>query len=228
MNTLNTIEKMQNEIEAALEQLPRLEAQLPDVLKPLAKLASGKGVRAQVALRHAKSGRQVKRNAPADSWSPESGVVSISYNPSPKETEASKTEGSLVLHRDPLPQPGHGEDPVQDLLLALARAQRDPQLGFVSLKWFRDGYLLRQGYAWAGAPENRQRVLVEAINRKWVLTSKVANPKNPQFPVTAIKLNHALPEVRKLLDQEAGIGSLFTPISIAGEPLSETVLRERR
>lgn len=226
MPTLNTIENIQNEIETALENLPRFQAQLPDALKPLAKLASPTGLRVQVSLRHAKSGRQVKRNAPADSWSPESGLVSISYNPALKEAELS--EGAVAPPQDSLSGPEHRQDPVKELVLALARAQRDPQLGFISLKWFRDGYLLRQGYAWAAAPENRQQALVEAINRKWVLTSKVANPKNPQFPVTAIKLNQSLPEVRKLLEQESEFGSMFAPISIAGEPLSETVLRDRR
>jgi hypothetical protein len=111
--------------------------------------------------------------------------------------------------------------------LALAKAQRDPQLSFVSLKWFRDVYLAQQGYAWAALPEDRRHTLVQAIDRKWILTSKHPNPKNPQFPVTAIKVN-PVAEVRKILTQEAGFGSAFAPITIAGEPLSTTVLRERR
>ncbi len=120
------------------------------------------------------------------------------------------------------------EDPARDLMLALARAEQDPQLGFVSLKWFRDTYLPRQGHAWDVAPDARQRVLVEAINRGWILTSKVANPKNPQYPVTAIRVNRPLADVRRILDQEAGFASPFAPITIPGERLSETVLRERR
>jgi hypothetical protein len=171
----------------------------------------------------------VKRNAPADSWSPDSGLVSISYDTSPAgQPDALETDAAGPAHPDAPPHPVHTEDPARDLVLALARAANDPQLGFVSLKWFRDTYLPQQGYAWAAAPENRQRVLVEAIERRWILTSKVPNPKNPQYPVTAIRVNEPLADVRKILSQEAGLGSAFAPITIAGEPLSETVLRERR
>ena len=112
--------------------------------------------------------------------------------------------------------------------MALAKAELDPQLGFVSLKWFRDKFLPQCGYSWAASEEERQRVLANAIERGLILKSRVANPKNPQFPVTAIKVNRPLAEVRRILDQEPGFGSAFDPIAIAGEPLSQTVLRERR
>lgn len=228
MNTENTILNVQLEIEKALDRLSQFESELPDVLKPLVRLAPPKGTRAQVSLRHAKTERQVKRNAPASSWSPDSGLVSIFYNTSPNEADALETPAPDTTLPAVLPQPEHPEDPVQDLLLALAEAEREPQFNFVSLKWFRDVYLPRQGYPWASAPENRQQVLVEAITRKWILTSRVPNPKNPQFPVTAIKVNRPLVDGLKILDQGADSGSAFAPIPIAGEPLSETVLRERR
>ncbi len=220
---------MQSEIETALARLPGLEAQLPDVLRPLVRLAPPKGKHAQVSLRYGKTERQVKRNSPADSWSAESGLVSISYDMSPAgEVDPVETQVADTAHSDELPRTAPAEDPVCGLALALARAEQDPQLGFVSLKWFRDTYLPRQGYSWAVAPENRQRVLEDAISRNWILTSKVPNPKNPQYPVTAIRVNRPLAEVRKILVQEAGFGSAFAPIAIRGEHLSETVLRERR
>ena len=257
MNTDKTILEVQSEIETALQHLPELAAQLPDVLKPLVKwLAPPKGSRTQVSLRHrhGRNERQVKRNAPTDSWSPESGLVAISYTPCPSEErgiQVQKLSNSIeemfdtvmnqekeadvleprvadTRHADPLRKPTHVEDPLQGMVLALAMAERDPQLGFVSLKWFRDTYLPRQGYAWAAVPEDRQRVLVQAIDRKWILTSKVPNPKNPQYPVTAIRVNRPLADVRRILAQEANFGSAFAPITIVGEPLSETVLRERR
>ncbi|MEK7408175.1 MAG: hypothetical protein AAB225_24150 [Acidobacteriota bacterium] len=215
MDPDKTILQVQSEIETALQRLPGLEAQLPDVLRPLVRLAPSKGARAQVSLRHARTQRQVKRNAPAESWSPDSGLVSISY-------DTSAVEEAVAMETP------RAEDPARDLMLALARAEQDPQLGFVSLKWFRDTYLPRQGHAWDVAPDARQRVLVEAINRGWILTSKVANPKNPQYPVTAIRVNRPLADVRRILDQEAGFASPFAPITIPGERLSETVLRERR
>src|SRR5437867_6765176 len=217
-----TILQVQSEIEIALKRLPGFAAELPEVLRPLLRLSPNEGARAQVSLLHAGTKRRVKRNAPAVSWSPESGIVSISYAASPEEeTEASETSQSLREH-------SLSEDPVRDLLLALAKAENDPQLGFVSLKWFRDTYLLRQGYAWTVAPEKRGGVLVEAINRKWILTSKVPNPTNPQYPVTAIRINRPLAEVRQILNQEDGSSEAFAPITIRGERLSETVLRDRR
>jgi hypothetical protein len=213
----------------ALQRLAGFAAQLPDVLRPLVWLAPPKGARAQVSLRHARTERQVRRNAPADSWSPDSGLVSISYDTSPvEEANALETQAAQTAPADASPPPPPAEDPARDLVLVLARAEQDPQLGFVSLKWFRDTYLPPQGYAWAVAPDNRQRVLAEAINRNWILTSKVPNPKNPRYPVTAIRVNRPLADVRKILDQEAGFGSAFSPITIPGERLSETVLRERR
>ena len=229
MNT-ETILEVQSELEIALQSLPGFQAQLPDVLKPLVKLAPPKGVRACVSLRHAgKKPRQVKRNAPADSWSASSGLVSISYSAAPREETADvETQAPTEVVTVVRPQRPRSEDPARELLRALARAENDPQLGFVSLKWFRDTYLPQQGSTWAAAPENRQRVLAETIENRWILTSKVPNPKNPQYPVTAIRINRPLPEVREMLEQEGALGSDFAPIAISGERLSETVLRERR
>jgi hypothetical protein len=224
----NTILELQSDLEIALQCLPRFQAQLPDVLKPLVNLAPRKGVRAHVSLRHAAKGRQIKRNAPAETWKtgPDF-VLAISY-------EANTAEDREEAERHPAQTPvaaapaQRTEDPVRDLVCALARAERDPQLNFVSLKWFRDAYLPQQGFAWATAPESRQRVLVEALDRRWVLTGKIANPKNPQFPVTAIRVNRPLPEVREVLGKDETSESDFAPAVIRGEQLSQTVLRERR
>lgn len=228
-HTGKSIDQLQSEIEKALRVLPELAHQLPVELKPLARLAPPAGVCARVSLRHARSDRQVKRSAPADNWSPESGVVSIAYDTSSAgEAGSVETRASNRTHSEVSPSPAVSEDPVRDLVLALARAERDPQLGFVSLKWFRDTFLPRQGYNWATTQEKRQRLLEQAIHSNLIVTSKVPNPKNPQYPVTAIRVNRSLPEARKILDQEAGLGSAFAPITIPGERLSETVLRERR
>jgi hypothetical protein len=237
MKSEKTIAEEQSEIEAALDRLPALAAQLPAALKPLVKLSPRKGLRVQVSLRRGspKESRQVKQNAPAGSWLPDSGVVAIYYQPStPEEDEA--VESSVADVQDSLAKPVEaaakplefGGDPAQEIVMALARAEKDPQLGFVSLKWFRDAYLPQQGFPWAAIPAERQRVLVSAIDRNWILTSRVANPKNPQFPVTAIKVNRPLSEVHSILEQEPGSRSGFNPVAMRGEPLSQTVLRERR
>lgn len=99
----------------------------------------------------------------------------------------------------------------------------------MSLKWFRDTALVSEGYPWASSDAMRQNVLRIAIENRLVLTSKVANPKAPQFPVTAIRLNRLMPEVKKILgDENEGGGFDFHPVEIRGESLSATILRERR
>jgi hypothetical protein len=92
MKAEKTISDYQSEIEAALDRLPVLAAQLPPALKPLLRLAPRKGLRAQVSLRRgttAKDSRQVKQSAPASGWLPDSGFVAISYLPSSAEDDRS-------------------------------------------------------------------------------------------------------------------------------------------
>ena len=224
-----TIYEKQAQIASALQQLPVFASQLPDSLKPLIHLAPSEGTKVNVSLRHARNNRKVRIDASEENWSPESGTVSISYQPSPSvEMELTETKtaepapSSQVTHSDLT------RDPAQELLLELAKAEQDPQLSFVSLKWFRDTFLPQQGHDWTAATSDRQRVLVEAIQRQWVVTTKVPNPKNPQFPVTAVRVNRTLPEVRGILDSAFGFRPAYTPVTIPGERLSETVLGQRR
>lgn len=220
MATARTIEGAQAELEQALESLPNYLPQLPDALKPLARLAPPTGLHAKVSLRHgSKKERQVKRNAPASSWSPEEGIVSISYG-------VRNNAGQDRPRKHPV---SVQHDPVREIVQALARAESGNQ--FVILKWFRDTYLPQQGLAWAATPEERHRALAVAIDWRWILTSRIPNPRNPQFPATAIRVNRPLAEVRAILNQDTGdTGERphFAPIAIRGESLSATVLRERR
>jgi hypothetical protein len=155
--------------------------------------------------------------------------VSISYEAATDE-KAGRVEAEVVQPAPAAEVPHRvlTEDPVRGLVLALARAESDPKRGFVALKWFRDTYLPEQGYGWASSPEARHRAIVEADKRRWVLTSKVPNPKNPEFPVTSIRVNRPLQAVQEILKQESGFEADFAPIALAGERLSETVLRQRR
>ncbi len=230
-NTKRTIAEDQSEIARALQSLPKYAQQLPEEVKPLLRIAPPKGKHVEVSLRHAKTDRQVKRTAPGDSWSPESGFVSVSYDNDPSPQSNSQKDEPTDIGQSPevvAPAPAPSSNRVHDLILALARAEEDPQLGFVALKWFRDAYLLQQGYAWAVEQRDRQQVLAEAIQKNWILTSKVPNPKNPAYPVTTIRLNRPLGEVRQILKRDARGDLDFAPLAIAGELLSETVLQERR
>lgn len=126
------------------------------------------------------------------------------------------------------PAPVVVSDPLSDLVHALDRAESRRGYDFVSLKWFRDAALLSEGFLWATSDAARQSLLRNAIEKRFILTSKVANPKSPQFPVTAIRLNRLMPEVKAILGGGEDNSLDFHPIEIRGENLSATILRERR
>jgi len=109
---------------------------------------------------------------------------------------------------------------------ALALAEVQPGHSFVSLKWFRDQFLPQQ-HAWAQSTSDRHTALREAIARGWILLDRLANPKNPAFPTTALRSNRAKPEVQRALGQSTAAGWGFKPIVLSGEPISETMLRDR-
>ena len=99
-------------------------------------------------------------------------------------------------------------DPLSDLIRALDRAESRPGYEFVALKWFRDTVLPAEGFPWASYHSARQTVLRDAIDKRLILTSKMPNPRSPQFPVTAIRLNRLVPEVMGILGSPEGDGAL--------------------
>lgn len=169
--------------------------------------------------------RKKRRDADFEgNWDPDADSVRISFSP----VEETETEDKAVAA---LPNPldsESAEDPLTDLIRALDRAESRPGYEFVSLKWFRDAALIHEGFAWAANELTRHDVLREAIDRRLILTSKVANPRPPHFPVTAIRVNRQMPEVNSILGSRAGSPPAFRPVSIRGESLSATVLRDRR
>jgi hypothetical protein len=115
-----------------------------------------------------------------------------------------------------------------DLLRALNRAESRPGWSFVPLKKFRDELLPQEHLASMRTEVELQSTLRSVIEKRFVLLGKVPNPKSPQFPVTAIRLNRLMPEVRAALGQKGNADLDFHPVEIQGEPLSATILRERR
>jgi hypothetical protein len=156
-------------------------------------------------------------------WDPDEDSIRIGFSRIEEAIEQPATTGKYHFVRRALT-----EDWLSDLVRALDRAERRPGYEFVSLKWFRDNALLHEGFSWAADEFARHNALRDAIDRRWILTSKVANPRPPNFPVTAIRLNRQMPEVNAILG--SGTVSLcgFRPVPIRGEPLSATVLRDRR
>ncbi len=212
-------------IEEALNELAF--SQDPGLVRALRFLAPP-GYQAIVEL-CSESGRSKRRNASADTWSPEDDEVRIYFErtddsePSPRATRSPRTFAVHVPEEEDDTQeavlPADMDARVKELCAALAEAERGGH-AFIALKWFRDSFLPRKTYRWNQHPETRQMVLAEAIQRGVVMTSKIANPKTPAYPTTTIRLNRA----------EAGIpeeAQRFHPVAVHGEPLAETIEEER-
>jgi len=211
-------------IEEALNELGY--SQDPGLVRALRFLAPP-GYQAIVEL-CSENGRSKRRNAMADSWSPEEDEVRIYFERVGGEDGASRsvraTPRAAVDHSaefDDSGEPGTADMDarVKELCAALAEAERGGH-AFIALKWFRDSFLPRKTFRWNQNPESRQAVLAEAIQRGVVLTSKIANPKTPAYPTTTIRLNRA----------EAGIpeeAQRFHPVAVHGESLTAVLEEER-
>jgi hypothetical protein len=199
------------------------------------------GYRLRVSLHSAKR-RKKPSNAAADNWSPKSSDrAEIWFEPaSPTRQEAVPEIPETRSAAGVGPHLPSADIPVQSasvhpaeigLVKALERAEARPGWSFVPLKKFRDEILPSEPIA-ANASKvtdvEWQNVLRSAIEKKLVLLGKVPNPKSPQFPVTTLRLNRLMPEVQRILGKSDSPDLEFHPVEIRGEPLSTTILRERR
>jgi hypothetical protein len=176
------------------------------------------------------SGRSKRRNASAESWSPEEDEVRIYFErvgdaeAAPRPVRgAPRALAEAAYDEDDDGQeaviPADLDARVKELCAALAEAERGGH-AFIALKWFRDSFLPRKAFRWNQHPESRQAVLAEAIQRGVVITSKIANPKTPAYPTTTIRLNRA----------EAGIpeeAQRFHPVTAHGDSIAEAIEEER-
>jgi hypothetical protein len=175
------------------------------------------------------NGRSKRRNASADTWSPEEDEVRIYFErtddseqaPRPYRAPRSVPEQNLDEEDNSHPGviPADIDARVKELCAALAEAERGGH-AFIALKWFRDSFLPRKAFRWNQQPEARQAVLAEAIQRGVVLTSKIANPKTPAYPTTTIRLNRA----------EAGIpeeAQRFHPVAAHDGSVAVAIEEER-
>jgi hypothetical protein len=175
------------------------------------------------------NGRSKRRNASAETWSPEDDELRIYFDridegeASPRAGRASRAAEHAFEDESNDGQealiPADLDDRVKELCAALAEAERGGH-AFIALKWFRDSFLPRKAFGWNQHPESRQTVLAEAIQRGVVLTSKIANPKTPAYPTTTIRLNRAEAEI----PEEA---QRFHPVAAHGDSIAEAIEEER-
>jgi hypothetical protein len=211
-------------IEEALNELAF--SQDPGLMRAL-RFLSPPGFQAIVEL-CSENGRSKRRNASADSWSPEEDEVRIYFErmddgeSSPRQSRGSRAPVEHNFDEEDNQEaviPADLDARVKELCAALAEAERGGH-AFIALKWFRDSFLPRKAFRWNQHPESRQAVLAEAIQRGVVLTSKIANPKTPAYPTTTIRLNRV----------EAGIpeeAQRFHPVAVHGDSIADAIEEER-
>ncbi|MBI2679839.1 MAG: hypothetical protein HYX25_02390 [Candidatus Solibacter usitatus] len=190
-----------------------LERSLSAPTSPLQPLTPS-GHRVRVTIVDKTKNRKVRSDKSADEWST-ANEIRISFEPgrAPDPPAAKRTTVQRSL---------------ADVVRALDRAESTPGYDFVALKWFRDAVLTLGGFDWAADESSRHAVLKDAIDKRLILTGKAPNPKAPQFPVTSIRLNRLVPEVKAILGTKPAASPEFEPVTIRGENLSTTILRERR
>ena len=117
---------------------------------------------------------------------------------------------------------------LKELVQALDRAERMQGVGSVALEWFREVFLPGEGYDWAGSPLDVDAALKAASGKGVFTIAKKSDSWSPAIRVTVIKLERLNKAVADILRELIVDAFNFQPVEIRGEPLSETVMRDRR
>ncbi len=198
---MSTLDQLQGRVEDALHALVSMQrtGALPPILQPLLAIAPPPGMEAVVRLQPLDHDDGRGRRG----WDPRSGRVLLSFAPR-REVEDGGGDA--------------GGDPIADLIAVVAEAERNPLLSFVALKFLRDRLLPQTARAWTRSPQTCQRAIGDAIERGLLWTSKKPNPRNPEFPVTAVHLNRESPAVQEVLARlPAGAAATAPPAAGEGE-----------
>jgi hypothetical protein len=190
-------------------------------------------------------GRKKRSSAAAENWSWESGRIELRFEPTASAKKPAQTisgtpplmQGAIVSSNQAarsaagaVNADSHVHLSEAELLRVLAktldRAEARPGWNFVPLKKFRDEILPAENPALTDAEWHS--VLRSAIEKRLVLVGRVPNPKAPEFPVSTVRLNRLISEVAAMIGKSGDPDLDFHPVEIRGEPLSATILRERR
>jgi hypothetical protein len=218
-----TVGQVQENVCAALRELIRLHElmALPSCLEPLAQLLSGRAGEVTVSLLKPDSMRQIKRTASSATLDNGFGLwitAEHGHDAAAPEADESTNQAS----------PSPDDDRFAPLIRAQSKAEQTPHLHFVALKHLRDRLLVDEMPALAEEPQARQSLVADAIREGILSTSKKPNPRAPQYPTTAVTLNRSHPLVARILKPLPDERRDFAPIAIRGQPLSKTILEDRR
>ena len=117
---------------------------------------------------------------------------------------------------------------LKELVQALDKAERRQGVGSVALEWFREVFLPGEGYDWAGSPHDVDAAIKAASGNGVITIAKKSDSESSANRVTVIKLERSNKAVTDILRELITDAFNFQPVEIRGEPLSDTVLRERR
>ena len=175
-------------------------------------------------------GLKMRNGADSDSWRPfHGGEIRVRFDSAPVGEEGPEyEEDPYYPEEEEFEDPGNSWQNRYELIRSLQRAGRREGFEFVSLKWFRDLFLPAEQYSWTDSLEARSREIGEAIDDGAILTYKVPNTRSPEFPVTAIRLNHEHPDVRAVMGEAPSRSGGFQPVGIRGHNPPSTAMHDRR
>jgi hypothetical protein len=195
---------LERAIAQALLKVRELAAQnaLPPVLQPLTLIAPPRGFMVDVELHPYTDHAREEEWSRDQRWDPRNGELAIGYEPiadeAPREEQRPPGWYADELRGPQSPvTPPDAQVALQDVVRVVARAESDPTLKFLALKFLRDQLLPRQ-VPWAARPHEAQIQINYAIDQGVLVTGKVENPRTPQYPVTTVSLNRDHPLVRSL------------------------------
>ncbi len=171
-------------------------------------LSQTEGVKVQVDI--LENGASKHGNSAAENWRPDQGEIVISFGKAAAlaqeeevyEEELQEPEREYDFGEDDYYEPEGSVDQYRaDLIRSLDRAEQRDGFEFVALKWFRDLFLPAEQYHWVDSQEARSKELRDAIDDRAVLTYKVPNPRAPEFPTTAIRVNRRHPDAVDVLGE---------------------------
>lgn len=179
------------------------------------------------ANRRALPGQTLYRNALHDAV-----VVEITLRIPPNEgvapTPDARPSLSVSTQTDrplPAPPPDLQDDLLRRVVLELARRDQQGRPMWI-------GYVLQTLLPQLGVSGPEASAFYRQLESEGLVVSrKVPNPKNPQFPSTMVALNREHPRIRSMLNEHRDTGDTrggFARVRVRGEPVSETLIRERR
>ncbi len=193
--------ELERALAQALTMVRDLAAQnaLPPVLAPLNLIAPPRGFFVNVELKPYTDHARAEEWSRDPRWDARNGEVHLTYEPAREERfeRGPRDDSDRGPDRGPArhepPAPPNEEAALRDIIEVVARAESDPSFKFLALKFLRD-QLLPRHVAWAGLPHEAQIQINRAIDAGALGTTKVENPRMPQYPVTAVALNrqHAI------------------------------------